>query len=414
MLFSRFERMVAWRYLRARRKEGFVSVIAGFSFLGIALGVATLIIVMAVMNGFRGELLGRILGINAHMSVAYHSPIEDYLPLKEALEKIDGVVFAAPIIHGQVLATANEQNVGAYVRGIRKQELLQKTLLSDNIIRGSLDHFGEGDAVVIGARMAESMRLRVGDTIRLISPQTNPTILGSMPRLKDYTVSAIFEIGMFEYDSSVIFMPLRNAQTYFRYKDSVSEIEIEMTNPEELEALKSLVREAIDKRYRVVDWQEANGHFFNSLKVERNVMFLILTLIIVVAAFNIISGMVMMVTDKGREIAILRTMGASRGSVMRIFFLAGSMIGVTGTLLGLLLGVGFAENIESIRQFLEQATNTELFAAEIYFLSQLPADVELENVLMVTVMALGLSFLATLYPAWRAARVDPVEGLRYE
>jgi len=412
-MFNAFERMVAFRYLRSRRKEGFISVVAGFSFLGICLGVATLIVVMAVMDGFRAELLKRILGINAHISVVeYNNQINDYDTLADSIKKIPGVLRAAPLVQGQILATANEENAGAVVRGISKNNLLEKKIVSENIL-GKLSDFG-GNSVIIGSRLARSLRLVPGDKIRLISPETTATFIGNMPRIKDYYVAGLFEVGMFEYDSSTIFMPLAAAQLYFRHENSVSSIEIDVANPENTEAIKEQIVKLIGTKYQLLDWQQANANFFNSLKVERNVMFLILTLIILVAAFNIISGMVMLVTGKGREIAIMRTMGASRSAVMRIFIMTGAAIGFIGTFLGLLLGVGFATNIETIRHWLEGLTNTELFAEEIYFLSQLPADLQTDDVITVVAMSLLLSLLATIYPAWRAARISPAEGVRYE
>lgn len=416
MIFNAFERMVALRYLRARREEGFVSVIAGFSLAGIALGVATLIIVMSVMNGFRAELMQRILGLNGHMGVytLTNAALEDFDTVADRIRGLPGVRRVIPTVEGQVLVTANRVSAGAIVRGVRQADMQQRAIIADNIRQGSLDNFTGRSNVAVGTRFAQKFGVRVGDTIRLVSPQTNQSAFGSIPRSKQYRIVALFEVGMFEYDSSFVFMPLEAAQVYFRKKEGVTNLELFFDDPARVETIRPEILRVSGQPLRLVDWQQANASFFNAIKVERNVMFLILTLIILVAAFNIISGMIMLVKDKGRDIAILRTMGATRGMVMRVFLLAGASVGIVGTAAGFILGVAFADNIETIRQALQGLTGTELFAAEIYFLSQLPSVVILEDVVSVVAMSLGLSFLATLYPAWRAARLDPVEALRYE
>lgn len=415
MVFDTFERMMALRYLRARRKEGFVSVIAGFSLLGIGLGVATLIIVMAVMNGFRQELLGRILGLNGHITVqSAQGPVVDYDDIAQRLRRIPGVVAVTPAIEGQVMATARGAASGALVRGVGAQDIADRPTIAGNIVQGSLDAYAGEGTVMIGYRMAQKFGLSVGDDITLISPRGNVTAFGTVPRLRNYRIAALFNVGMYEYDSSFIYMPLVGAQKYFRLPGAVTHLELITANPDELAPITQAVREVLGPEFVVSDWTRTNSGFFNALQVERNVMFLILTLIILVAAFNIISGLIMLVKDKGRDIAILRTMGASRGSIMRIFFLAGASVGTIGTLAGLGLGLLFCDNIEAIRQFLQSLTGTELFSAEIYFLSRMPAEVDPKEVVWVVLMALGLSFAATLYPSWRAARLDPVEALRYE
>ncbi|MCH2395602.1 MULTISPECIES: lipoprotein-releasing ABC transporter permease subunit [Oceanibaculum] len=415
MIFSAFERMVAFRYLRARRQEGFISVIAGFSLLGIALGVATLIIVMSVMNGFRAELLGRILGVNGHLTIfAQQGPLTGYAGMVDQVQLVEGVTMAFPQVEGQVMATANGVASGALVKGMRREDVQRRALLSNAIMAGSLDAFEGNDAVMIGTRMAQRMNLTVGNQITLISPQSNPTAFGSIPRLKSYTVAALFEVGMYEYDNSFIYMPMEAAQTFFRLGDAVTGIDILLDDPDAVRSLREAITTAIGPGKRLYDWQQANSSFFTAIQVERNVMFLILTLIILVAAFNIISSLIMLVKDKGRDIAVLRTMGASRGMIMRIFFMTGASIGVVGTLAGFVLGLLFCLNIETIRKGVEFLTGTELFSAEIYFLSRLPAKVDTSEVITVVLMALILSFLATIYPAWRAARQDPVEALRYE
>lgn len=414
-IFSRFEWMVAMRYLRARRQEGFISVIAWFSLMGIGLGVATLIIVMSVMNGFREELLTRILGINGHLSVqGQTAQLKDFDALADRVKFVDGVVSVTPLIEGQVMATGRGVAQGALVRGIRPDDLERRKIVSEKIVRGALEDFKGNNTVVIGQRLARKMGLRVGDRITLISPRGNATAFGTVPRTASYKIAATFEIGMFEYDSSFIFMPLEAAQVYFKMPKAVSNLEVFINDPDRALEVRGRIVRNVKNVGRIHDWQQANASFFNAIQVERNVMFLILTLIILVAAFNIISSMIMLVKDKGKDIAILRTMGATRGMVMRVFFLAGASVGVIGTVGGSFLGIAFANNIETIRQWLQGLTGTELFAAEIYFLSQLPAVIDWNEVVSVIVMAFALSFLATLYPSWRAARLDPAEALRYE
>jgi lipoprotein-releasing system permease protein len=412
-MFAPVERLVAGRYLRPRRQEGFVSVIAAFSLLGIALGVGTLIVVLAVMSGFRAELLGRVLGLNGHLTVqAGPDGLAEFDDLASRLSEVPGVRQVTPLVSGQVMATANGIASGGIVRGVRAEDLAARPTIAENFLQGSVP-LAENH-VAIGSRMAYRMGIGLGDALTLISPQGTATAFGTMPRMKTYEVGAIFEVGMFEYDNSFIFMPLNAAQLYFQMEDRASELEIMVDDPDRVADYRRELAPIVGELGRVVDWQQQNAQFFTALKVERNVMFLILSLIIMVAAFNIISGMIMLVKDKGRDIAILRTMGATRGAIMRIFFLSGATIGVTGTVLGFVLGIAFAANIETIRQWLQELTGTDLFAAEIYFLSHLPARIEVFDVASVVLMSLVLSLLATLYPSWRAARLDPVEALRYE
>jgi lipoprotein-releasing system permease protein len=413
-MFGAFERLVAGRYLRPRRTEGFLTVIGAFSLLGIALGVGTLIVVLAVMSGFREELLGRILGVQGHMTIqSGPAGMESYPDLVDRLRTIEGVVDVTPIVLGQVMASANNVASGALVRGVTVEDLQARSAVADHVLLGSLDALGE-DGIAIGSRMAQRMGLGIGDQLTLISPQGTATAFGTMPRIVGFTVRAIFEVGMFDFDNNVAFMPLATAQQYFQLPDRVSAVELKVANPEHVSAFRGPVQQAVDGDAFVLDWQQTNREFFNALQVERNVMFLILTMIILVAALNIISGLIILVRSKSRDVAILRTMGATRGAVMRIFFLTGATIGVLGTVLGFVLGLTFALNIETLRGWLERLTGTDLFAAEIYFLSHLPARVEPVDVASVVGMALALALLATLYPSWRAARLDPVEALRYE
>lgn len=413
-MFSSFECMVAGRYLRARKAEGFVSVIAGFSFTGIMLGVATLIIVMSVMNGFRQELITRIVGLNGHLNVyADSGPLSDYGALALRVGEVPGVVSASPVIEAQVLMSLKGYASGAMVRGMRAEDFAKKPIISESIVAGSVENFNDIN-VAIGRGMADKLRLRLGDEITLISPKGKTSPFGTIPRSRAFTVGMIFDVGMYEYDSSFIFMPLEAAQVFFQLDNVVTSIEVITNTPEHLTHVQRAIEPVVRGIAGVHEWRDSNRSFFNALQVERNVMFLILTLIIIVAAFNIISSMIMLVKDKGRDIAVMRTMGATSGSMLRIFMLTGATIGILGTLVGSALGIAFAVNIESIRQFLQGLTGTELFSEEIYFLSKLPAIINWHEVVAVIVMAFTLSILATLYPAWRAAKLDPVEALRYE
>ena len=413
--FAPFEWMLSLRYLRARRKEGFISVIAGFSFLGIMLGVATLIIVMAVMNGFRQELLDKILGLNGHLLIQpIESPLIDWKDVSGRVSKVEGVRLAAPIVEGQALASSPFNASGILVRGIRGADLEKLGSIARNIKQGTLDGFDGGQGVAIGSRLANQLSVRVGDNLTLVAPRGAVTPMGTTPRIKAYKVAAIFEIGMSEYDAAFVFMPLPEAQAYFNHNGDVTAIEVYTDDPDNIDSFRSLVSKAAARPIYMIDWRQRNSTFFNALQVERNVMFLILTLIVLVAALNIVSGLIMLVKDKGSDIAILRTMGATQGAIMRVFLITGSSIGVVGTVAGFLLGTVVCLNIDSIRRFLSWLTNTDLFSSELYFLSKLPADMDFKETTAVLVMALGLSLLATLYPSWRAARLDPVEALRYE
>ena len=414
MIFGTFERMVAFRYLRARRQEGFVSVIAIFSLLGIALGVATLIIVMSVMNGFRADLIGRILGLNGHLGVyASGATMSDFDATAAKVRAVPGVVSATPLVEGQVMATGEAGASGALVRGIRPDDIRARKLVADHVVAGSLADFGD-DNIAIGDRLAQRLGVTVGGQVTLISPEGTDTAFGTMPRMKTYKIATLFDVGFYEYDNTFIYVPLPAAQVFFKMPNAISYLEVFVTSADEAGREARLISAALGGGVRILDWQQANGSLVNVVTIERNVMFLILTLIIVVAAFNIISGMIMMVKDKGRDIAILRTMGASRGMILRIFILSGASIGVVGTLLGFGLGVAITDNLEAIRQFLQTVLHVELFSAEFYFFTRIPAHIDNGEVGTVVIMALALSFLATLYPSWRAARLDPVEGLRYE
>jgi lipoprotein-releasing system permease protein len=413
--FSPFEWMLSLRYLRARRKEGFISVIAGFSFLGITLGVATLIIVMAVMNGFRHELLEKILGLNGHLLIQpLEKPLTDWQDVSARVAKVPGIKLAGPIVEGQALASSPFNAGGVLVRGIRLEDLEKLPSIAKNIKQGTLKGFDDNQGLAIGRRLADDLSIRAGDNITLVAPRGAVTPMGTMPRIKVYKVAAVFEIGMSEYDSSMVFMPLKEAQAYFNRAGDVTAIEVYTDDPDRVDSYRKAVQAAAQRPIFMIDWRQRNATFFTALQVERNVMFLILTLIVLVAALNIVSGLIMLVKDKGSDIAILRTMGATQGAIMRVFLITGAAIGVVGTLVGFVLGVVVSLNIESLRQFMSWLTNTELFSPELYFLSHLPADMDTSETVAVVVMALTLSLLATLYPSWRAARLDPVEALRYE
>lgn len=414
-MFSPFERMMAFRYLRAKRREGFISVIAGFSFIGIMLGVATLIVVMAVMNGFRVEITKKILGLSGHITVSgYERQLSNYNELINKLHVIEGVTSATPVIDGQAMAISGETTTGVMVKGISLADIKNRPLIAGHIVDGSIDDFTGTDTIMIGRQLAQNLSAGVGSEITLISPEGRSTAIGTMPRMKRYTVVAVFEAGMYEYDSSGVFMPLDAAQIFFKFPASVASIEVMLQDADKSKFMAQDIFNKLGQTYSVRDWQMINASLFNALKVERTVMFLILTLIVFIAAFNIISSLIMLVNDKGRDIAILRTMGASRKSIMKIFFLCGSAIGITGTLAGFVIGISFALNIDTIKRGLEKMIGTQLFDPVIYFLSELPADVRADDVLKAVLVGLIFSFIATIYPAWKASKQDPAEALRYE
>src|SRR6516165_5373856 len=413
--FAPFEWMLSLRYLRARRREGFISVIAGFSFLGIMLGVATLIIVMAVMNGFRQELLSKILGLNGHLLIQpLEQPLTDFADVAARVSKVNGVYLAAPLVEGQALASSPFNASGEVVRGMRGQDLAKLTQISQHIKQGTLDCFDDNQAIAIGSRLAEQLSVRAGDNLTLVAPRGAVTPMGTTPRIKAYKVAAVFEIGMSEYDSAFVFMPLTEAQAYFNRAGDVTAIEIYTNDPDHIDQFRQPVTDAAARPIYMIDWRQRNATFFNALQVERNVMFLILTLIVLVAALNIVSGLIMLVKDKGSDIAILRTMGATQGAMMRVFLITGASIGVVGTFVGFLLGTVVCLNIEEIRRFLSWLTNTQLFPPELYFLSKLPADMNWKKFLAALVRALGLSLRAARHRWGGAARLDPVEARRYK
>lgn len=423
-MFSRLEFLIAIRYLKSKRKEGFISIIAIFSFIGIMIGVATLIIVMSVMNGFRYELIERILGINSHLTVySKEHKIANYQEIVDKIKKIDGVTYANPIIEAQAMISSKNKNSGGLIRGISVDDLKNKKLITENITAGDLNKINQKNSVIIGSILAQNLGLKINDPIKIISGETNETIIGTIPRIKTYMVAGIFDSGMYEYDSTTIFMNFEMAQIHFRYANSASAIEIFTKNSHDfsnnfednfenvkLEIYKSFIDN--DGLY-FNDWQQANSSFIEALKVESTVMFFILTLIILVAVFNIISSMIMLVNDKNKNIALLRTLGMSKNAILRIFLICGSMIGFLGTIFGLIIGIIFSANINNIKLFLESATDTTLFNPAIYFLSTLPSRILIGDVILITSMSFTLSFLATLYPAYKASKSKPAEILRY-
>lgn len=412
--FASFERMISFRYLRPPKGEGFISVIAILTLLGIALGVTALIVVLSVMNGFRDTLYKNILDLNGHVIVQqFGKPFTEYDKVAKQIKRVNGVKAVIPVIDGQVMVSSKFQDYFGNVRGIRVEDIDKLASVSGKIRFGSLDQFKAKDSIVLGIRLANVLGVRVGDRINIVTLRGAKTPFGTTPRIKSYKISAIFEIGIYEYDLKIMFMPLTEAQKFFSQKGRVTALEVMVNAPREVELIEGDINKAAGSNSKLTSWKQRNAKLFSVLAVERNMMFIIVSLIVFVAALNIISSMVMLVKVKTKDIAVLRTMGASRGAVMRIFMTTGSFIGVCGTLLGLILGLAICLNIDAIQNFIGWLTGVRI-DPEIQILSKLPAKLDSVEITIVVTVALILSFLATLYPAWRAASLDPVEALRYE
>jgi lipoprotein-releasing system permease protein len=417
-MFGAFERAVAGRYLRARKGERFVSIIAIFSLIGIALGVATLIVVTSVMSGFQTELVSRFLGVNGHVTIEAYAgqKIGDYEELTKRIRALSGVESALALLNGQVLLTTSTNvSTGGLVRGISQPDLKSLHRISDHILAGGLDDFTGDNALAIGIGFATSYRVGVGDLVTLISPEGAATAFGTIPRVRAYKVVAIFDAGLHDYNSSVVFLPLPAAQVYFQKPNAVTQIEIRMDDPEQVEQLvPKLVPLLRDMPVQLRDWRHANDVIISVLQVQKDTMFIVLGMIVLVAAFNVVSSLIMLVKDKRADIAVLRTIGASSGSVLRIFMMCGAFVGVAGTVLGTIIGVVICRNIIEIQRVIENLTGGQVFDASVFMLSTLPNTIDWADVIRVVALGLALSVLATLYPSWRAARTDPVEALRHE
>lgn len=406
---------VAFRYFRAKKNEKFVSIIAGFSLLGVTIGVAALIVVMSVMNGFHTELTKNIIGLNGDIVVSpTASVIDDYQEIKTKLLKQDYVKHVTIMAHGQALALGKKNNSGALIKGIDIKDLKVKNEILKNVNFGSFNNFHSKNVIALGSQLASNLGINVGDKLKLISPNAISTAFGSIPRSKEFKVIAIFTSGMYDYDSTAILMPLEAAQNFLSLGNNINLIELNTARPDQSLLYSYKVQQLLGSDVRVTSWQILHMQFLNALAVERIAMFTILSLIITVAAFNIISSLFMLVKDKTSDIAILRTIGASTKQIMIIFICNGMFIGLLGTMLGVILGTGFSYNIQTIKTCLEKITGTKLFEAAIYFLYTLPSEVRIEDIALITSLSIILCFLATIYPSYKASKLNPVDALRYE
>ena len=415
-IFNETERTIATRYIKSRRVEGFISVSAWFSLIGIVLGVATLIVVMSVMNGFRTELVNRILGINGHLIVYKKNglSIENYNKIVNQISDTQNVIAVTPYLEGQALAKTKNSVSGIIIRGTKWSDLPAKKLLWKSLDKATIENFKIKQNVILGYRLAQRLNLSVGDYISLISPNVMETAIGVLPIKQNFMVGGFFDIGMYEYDNNFIFIPWEKAEKFLSTKQIAHGIEIFLQNPKTTQNVHSDLNTKLDESFTIIDWKKRNSSFMNALDVEKNVMFVILTLIILVATFNIISSMIMLVQTKKSDIALMRTMGASKYLIIRIFMLTGSIIGILGTIIGAILGIIVSINIETIRNFISTLFEKELFSPQIYFLSTLPSNINFNEVFVVMGLSVSLTLLASMFPAWKASKISPAEALRYE
>lgn len=415
-IFNETERTIALRYIKSRRVEGFISVSAWFSLIGIVLGVATLIVVMSVMNGFRTELVERILGINGHLIVYKKNGllIENYNKIVSQISDTQNVVAVTPYLEGQALAKTKNSISGIIIRGTKWSDLPAKKLLWKSLDKTAINNFKIKQNIILGYRLAQRLNLRVGDYISLISPNVMETAIGVLPIKQNFMVGGFFDVGMYEYDNNFIFIPWEKAEKFLSIKKIAHGIEIFLDNPKTTQNVYDDLISKLDENLTIIDWKKRNSSFMNALDVEKNVMFVILTLIILVATFNIISSMIMLVQTKKSDIALMRTMGASKHFVIRIFMLTGSIIGIIGTIIGAILGTIVSINIETIRNFVSSLFGQELFSPQIYFLSTLPSNINFNEVLIVMGLSISLTLIASMFPAWKASKISPAEALRYE
>ncbi|MBA3576262.1 MAG: lipoprotein-releasing ABC transporter permease subunit [Sphingomonas sp.] len=416
MILNRYERMVARRYLLPGKGEGFIFLVASISLVAVALGVAALIIVMSVMNGFRAELFDKITGLNGHAVVqGYQGRLQDWQQIADRARQLPGVTSATPMIEQPLMASSNGRVEGVLVRGMRLEDIRNNPVITDNVKSGSLGLITPGsDRVAIGSRLAEMLGAYPGSQISLISPEGRSTVVGTVPRIVTYTVGAVFEVGIYDYDNAFVVMPIQDAQTLLLLGDQVSTIELQTTNPDNVEQILAPLQPVVQGKGVLIDWRQMNSALFEALAVERVAMFVVLSLIILVAVFNILSSLIMLVRAKTRDIAILRTMGASRSGLMKVFVTVGVTIGSLGIVLGLILGAVFLFFRQGVVNAIQFLTGQNLWDPSVRFLSELPSKTDPVEVVAIALTAFILSFLATLYPAWKAASTDPVQVLRYE
>ena len=416
MILSRYERMVARRYLLPGKGEGFIFLVAAISLIAVALGVAALIIVMSVMNGFRAELFDKIVGLNGHAVVqGYEGRLPDWQRIADAARKTPGVTSALPLIEQPLMASANGRVEGVLVRGMRVSDLLSNHTITDNVTAGDLKSITpDSGRVAIGSRLAEQLGAYPGTEISLISPEGRSTVVGTVPRIITYTVGAVFEVGIYDYDKAFVVMPMQDAQSLLLMGDEVGIVELQTTNPDRVQEILAPLQRIVRGRGILVDWRQMNSALFEALEIERIAMFIVLSLIVLVAVFNILSSLIMLVRAKTRDIAILRTMGASRRGLMKVFVTVGVTIGSLGIVLGLILGSIFLFFRQGVVDAIQKVTGQNLWDPSVRFLTDLPSKTDPFEVTAIVLTALILSFLATLYPAWKAAGTDPVQVLRYE